>query len=99
MVAWHEVPGKCGYTDPSRRVRYEELPWGRTSAHWLVYGLENLRPWSDATSGDTTHIRRGGSTRMIQIRVLRSRLEKQPTDPAMVGRKPRCLWEDTRETH
>jgi hypothetical protein len=32
---------------------------------------------------------------MIQIGALRSRLEKQPTDPAMAGRKPRYLWDRT----
>jgi hypothetical protein len=24
LVAWHEVPGKCGSEDPSRRARYDE---------------------------------------------------------------------------
>jgi hypothetical protein len=38
-------------------------------------------------------LRRGGSTRMNQIWALRSRLEKQPADPAMAGRKPCYLWD------
>jgi hypothetical protein len=36
---------------------------------------------------------------MIQIWALRSRLEKQPTDPAMAGRKPRSLWDRTLGYH
>jgi hypothetical protein len=32
---------------------------------------------------------------MNQIWALRSRLEKQPTDPAAAGRKPRYLWDRT----
>jgi hypothetical protein len=35
------------------------------------------------------------STRMNQIWALRSRLEKQPADPAMAGRKPCYLWDRT----
>jgi hypothetical protein len=60
MVAWHEVPGKCGHTDPSQRVRYDELPCGPPLpigwfTVWKIWGSS-----SDATSGDAAHIRRGG---------------------------------------
>jgi len=39
------------------------------------------------------------STRMNQIWALRSRLEKQPTDPAAAGRKSRYLWDRTLEPY
>jgi hypothetical protein len=53
MVAWHEVPGKTGAMNPSRRVRFESVAARRhlfddTRANSLFTG-KDLAPYPNGT--------------------------------------------------